>query len=168
VVELAQGGKNYFSFLSDSQAHITTVLGDARISLERELADGQPQNFDVLVLDTFSSDSIPVHLVTKEAFALYLAHLAPQGIIAAHITNLHLDLQPVFWQLAKHYDLSMRRVNYPGDSNGGFASHWILLARDPGLLDIPAIREHSMDLADYSTSIKLWTDDYSNLFQILK
>jgi len=168
VTDLAQGQGNYFSFLNESPADITTVLGDARISLERELAGGNPQNFDVLVLDTFSSDSIPVHLVTKEAFALYLAHLAPDGIIAAHITNLHLDLQPVFWQLAQNYGLSMRRINYPGDSNGGFASHWILLAPDPALLENPAIQERSVNLYGYSTNINLWTDDYSNLFQILK
>jgi hypothetical protein len=169
VIDLAEGQGNYFSFLSDSNAAtITSVLGDARISLERELAEGNAQNFDVLVLDTFSSDSIPVHLVTKEAFALYLEHLAPDGLIAAHITNLHLDLQPVFWQLAKHYGLSMVRINYAGDSNGGYDSHWILLSHDPALLDIPAIQERSIDLSGYSTNIKLWTDDYSNLFQILK
>ncbi|MGZ9166453.1 MAG: fused MFS/spermidine synthase, partial [Anaerolineales bacterium] len=153
VTELAAGQGNYFSFLSDSKADITKVLGDARISLERELAEGNPQNFDVLVLDTFSSDSIPVHLVTKEAFALYLEHLAPDGIIAAHITNLHLDLQPVFWQLAQYYDLHMVRVNYKGDSNGGYASHWILLSRDPELLEIPAVRERAFDLNGYSTDI---------------
>jgi hypothetical protein len=168
VVDLAAGVGDYFSFLSDSKADITVVLGDARISLERELAEGGAQNFDVLVLDTFSSDAIPVHLVTKEAFALYLEHLAPDGIIAAHITNLHLDLQPVFWQLAQYYGLSMVRVNYPGDSNGGFASHWILLSRDPSLLNNPAIRDRAVDLNGYATNIKLWTDDYSNLFQILK
>jgi hypothetical protein len=168
VVDLAAGIGDYFSFLSDSEADLTTVLGDARISLQRELDEGKPQKFDVLVLDTFSSDSIPVHLVTKEAFALYLAHLAPDGIIAAHITNLHLDLQPVFWQLAQHYGLSIAQVNYEGDSIGGYASHWILLARDPALLEIPAIEERSVDLDAYSTNIKLWTDDYSNLFQILK
>jgi hypothetical protein len=168
VVDLAEGQGGYFSFLGDSHANITTVLGDARISLERELAEEKPQNFDVLVLDTFSSDSIPVHLVTKEAFALYLEHLAPDGIIAAHITNLHLDLQPVFWQLAQYYGLSIVRVEYLGDSSGGYASHWILLALDPALLEIPAIQEHSVDLNGYSTDIKLWTDDYSNLFQILK
>jgi hypothetical protein len=168
VVDLAGGQGNYFSFLRDSQAKITMVLGDARISLDQELAEGRPQNFDVLVLDTFSSDSIPVHLATKEALALYLSHLAPDGIIAAHITNLHLDLQPVFWQLAQYYDLSMVRVNYPGDSHGGYASHWILLARDPAVLNIAAIQEHAVDLRGYSTNIKLWTDDYSNLFQILK
>ncbi|HET9589570.1 MAG TPA: fused MFS/spermidine synthase, partial [Anaerolineales bacterium] len=168
VVELASGEGDCFSFLSDSKADITTSLGDARISLERELAEGNPQNFDVLVLDTFSSDSIPVHLVTKEAFALYLAHLAPDGIVAAHITNLHLDLQPVFWKLAQYYDLHMVRVDYPGDTNGGYASHWILLARDPALLEIPAIQERAVDLSGYSTNIRMWTDDYSNLFKILK
>ena len=168
VTDLAHGKGNYFSFLNDSSANITTVLGDARLSLERELAGGNPQNFDVLVLDTFSSDSIPVHLVTKEAFDLYLAHLAPGGMIAAHITNLHLDLQPVFWQLAKYYGLSMARVNEGGGPNGGYASHWILLSRDPTVLASPPIKEHTMDLSNYSTDIPLWTDDYSNLFQILK
>jgi hypothetical protein len=168
VVVLAQGQGNYFSFLRDSQATIQTVLGDARISLERELAAGEAQNFDILVLDTFSSDSIPVHLVTKEAFALYLAHLAPDGIIAAHITNLHLDLQPVFWGLAKHYGLSMVRINYEGDASGGFVSHWVLLSRHPALLETSAIKAHSVDLTGYSTDLQLWTDDYSNLFQILK
>ena len=168
VVDLAEGEGGYFSFLSDSQAEIVTVLGDARISLERELAEGNAQHFDVLVLDTFSSDSIPVHLVTKEAFELYLAHLAPDGIIAAHITNLHLDLQPVFWQLAQYFDLHLIRVNYAGGSNGGYASHWILLSRDPGFSNSPALQARAIDLDGYSTDIKLWTDDYSNLFQILK
>ncbi len=168
VTDLAEGRGGYFSFVKDSQADVTMVLGDARISLEREFAENGSQNFNVLALDTFSSDSIPVHLVTKEAFALYLEHLAPDGIIAAHITNLHLDLQPVFWGLADHYGLSMVRVEYKGDDNGGYASHWILLARDPALLDVPAIQDHAIDLSGYSTNLKLWTDDYSNLFQILK
>ncbi len=168
VIDLAAGVGDYFSFLGDSKAEISVVPGDARISLQNELDQGNLQSFDVLVLDTFSSDAIPVHLVTKEAFALYLAHLAPDGIIAAHITNLHLDLQPVFWQLAKYYGLSIVRVNYAGDSKGGYASHWILLSRDADLLNIPAIRTHALDLSGYSTDIKLWTDDYSNLFQILK
>ena len=168
VVDLAEGQGGYFTFVEDSPAQVTMVLGDARISLERELARGEKQNFDVLVLDTFSSDSIPVHLVTREAFVLYLEHLAPDGIIAAHITNLHLDLQPVFWQLARDLGLSMVRVNYPGDAQGGYASHWILLARDPALLDTPAIQARAVDLSGTFTDLRLWTDDYSNLFQILK
>jgi hypothetical protein len=168
VIDLAEGQGGYFSFLKDSRAHFTTVPGDARISLERELAQGHPQDFDVLVLDTFSSDSIPVHLVTKEAFDLYLKHLAPDGVIAAHISNLHLDLKPVFWQLAKYYNLHIVSVDYPGDHQGGYPTDWLLLTREASLLEIPAIKNHSTDLSDYSTNIQLWTDDYSNLFQILK
>lgn len=168
VIDLAEGDGAYFSFLNDSEAEITVVAGDARISLQRELDQGQAQNFDVLVLDTFSSDSIPVHLVTREAFAVYLSHLAPDGMIAAHITNLHLDLQPVFWQLAQYYDLSMVRIDYSGDSRGGYASHWILLSRDPARLNVAAIQERAVDLSSYTTDLKLWTDDYSNLFGILK
>lgn len=168
VNRLASGTGDYFSYLSDSKADITIVAGDARISLQRELAEGHRQDFDVLVLDAFSSDSVPVHLLTKEAFEVYLEHLAPDGIIAAHITNLHLDLQTVLWQLARHYGLSMVRVSYAGDSEGGYASEWILLARDRSLLETPAIREHTVDMSGYSTHIRLWTDDYSNLFQLLK
>jgi hypothetical protein len=168
VIELAEGEKDYFSFLSESQADIEIVLGDARVSLEGELANGQAGNFDVLILDTFSSDSIPVHLVTKEAMVLYLAHLAPDGILAAHITNLHLDLQPVFWNLAREFGLSMARVEYAGDAHGGYVSHWVLLTREPGLLEISAIQDRAIDLSGYFTEIQLWTDNYSNLFQILK
>ena len=169
VVRLAEGEGGYFSFLKDSKAETTVVTGDARISLEQELSQGQAQNFDVLVLDTFSSDSIPVHLVTREAFALYLEHLAADGVIAAHISNRHLDLRPVLWQLAQEFDLEMVQVNRsssPGDS--GFPSEWILLARDPAILGIPAIKSHAISFSGYNTPVKLWTDDYSNLFQILK
>jgi hypothetical protein len=168
VINLAEGQGGYFSFLKDSKANITTVEGDARISLEQELAAGNAQNFDVLVLDTFSSDSIPVHLVTKEAFDLYLKHLAPDGIIAAHISNRHLDLRPVFWQLAQYHHLGIVSVSYTGDDHGGYITEWLLLTRDPSLLQIPAIRDHSESFDGYNTSIRLWTDDYSNLFQILR
>ncbi len=156
---------DFFTFLQDSKADTTVVLGDARISLEQE----QPQNFDVLVLDTFSSDSIPVHLVTKEAFALYLRHLKPDGVIAAHISNRHLDLRPVFWRLAQEFDLNIAQVNRSASSGrDSFPSEWILLTRNSVLLEIPAIKSHATSFDGYSTSIKLWTDDYSNLFQILK
>ena len=123
----------------------------------------------MLVLDTFSSDSIPIHLVTKEAFVLYLKHLVPDGIIAAHISNRHLDLRPVFWQLAQEFGLDIVLVDKSASSGEkGFPSEWILLTRNSGLLNIPAIKSHAISFEGYSTSIKLWTDDYSNLFQILK
>jgi spermidine synthase len=169
VVDLAAGRDGYFTFLTGSKARVSVVTGDARISLEQELVSGRPQNFDVLVLDTFSSDSIPVHLVTREAFALYLQHLAPGGVIAAHISNRHLDLQPVFWQLAQAYGLAIIQINRPASSGeDGFPSDWILMARDPAILEIPAIKSRAISFDHYTTSIRLWTDDYSNLFQILK
>ncbi len=169
VVRLAEGESGYFTFLQDSKAETTIVAGDARISLEKELAAGEKQNFDVLVLDTFSSDSIPVHLVTKEAFAIYLDQLAPDGVIAAHISNRHLDLRPVLWQLAQEFGLAIVQVDRTASSgDNGFPSEWILLARDPELLKIPTIKSHAISFEGYSTPIKLWTDDYSNLFQILR
>jgi spermidine synthase len=169
VVKLAEGEGGFFTFLRDSKADIKVVAGDARISLEKELSHGQLQNFDVLVLDTFSSDSIPVHLVTKEAFALYLDHLVPNGVIAAHISNRHLDLRPVFWRLAQEYGLNIVQINRPASSSqDGFPSEWILLTRDSQLLELPAIKSHTISFDGYETPITLWTDNYSNLFQILK
>ncbi len=168
VIELAKGKYGYFSFVRNSAAETIIIPGDARISLERELAEGSPQNFDVLVLDVFSSDSIPVHLVTKEAMELYLAHLAPDGIIAVHITNRHLDLQPVFWKLAEQFTLSIVRIENDRDATGAYESHWILLARNPAMLKYSPLQARIIDLEKYSADIPLWTDDYSNLFQILK
>lgn len=168
VIRLAEGEGDYFTFLQDSSAETTVVAGDARISLERELAAGESHNFDVLILDTFSSDSIPVHLVTKEAFALYLQHLTPDGVIAAHISNRHLDLQPVFWQLAEEFGLHILRISTPASEEGDFPSEWILLTYNADFLEIPQIQSRAVDYEGYSTSVRLWTDDYSNLFQILR
>ncbi|WKZ38443.1 MAG: fused MFS/spermidine synthase [Anaerolineales bacterium] len=169
VVRLAEGEGGLFTFLQDSRADITVVTGDARISLEQELAAGDGQNFDVLILDTFSSDSIPVHLVTKEALALYLEHLAADGVIAAHISNRHLDLHPVFWQLAREYQLAIVQVNRPAAAAGStFPSEWILLSRSPAFFELPGIKSGAVAFDGYSTFVNLWTDDYSNLFQILK
>lgn len=169
VVRLAEGEGNYFSFLKDSKADVTVVTGDARISLEQELASGQRQNFDVLVLDTFSSDSIPVHLVTKEAFALYLKHLKSNGVIAAHISNQHLNLKPVFWQLAREFGYEMIMINKSVNTeDGSFPSEWILLTHDAAILEIPAIRSSAVLFDDFNSTFRLWTDDYSNLIRILK
>ena len=170
VVDLANGQGGYFSFIKDSPATIDIALGDARISLERELAEGVKNDFDILVLDTFSSDSIPAHLVTKQAFELYLQNLAPDGMIAAHISNKHLDLKPIFWQLAQFYDLDIALLNnFSGNTDPStFPSEWVLLTRNSELLQAPAIASKADTMDGYSTDIRLWTDDYSNLFQIIK
>jgi hypothetical protein len=168
VIRLAEGEGGYFSFLQDSAAEIEIVPGDARLSLERELADGHPQNYDILVLDVFSSDSIPVHLLDKEAFDLYLQHLKPDGILAVHITNRHLDLKPVVWTLADHYHLGYVLIDDPGDYSTTSHSIWMLLSPDPSRLEVPAIQGRAAPMDGYVSRVRLWTDDYSNLFQILK
>jgi hypothetical protein len=155
--------------LAESQAQKTVILGDARLSLETELATSGSNNFDVLVMDVFSSDSVPVHLVTKEAFDIYLKHLAPGGILGVNISTRYLDLIPVMWQLAKYYQLSM--VVIPTESDGDrlvSPSLWVLMSRSPAEFQLPAIAERVFPLDNYSTKVPLWTDDFNNLFQILR
>jgi hypothetical protein len=168
VVDLAEGEGGYFHYLQDSQAKVEIILGDARLSLERELEEEHPQQFDVMVLDVFSSDSIPVHLLDEQAFNLYLKHLAPGGILAVNISNSFLDLVPVVWTLADHFNLSRVLINDPGNGTTIFSSIWMLLARDPALLQTHAIKERTTPMLNYTPHIRLWTDDYSNLFQILR
>ncbi len=168
VIDLAQGEGGYFSFLSDCQAEVEIIPGDARLSLEQELASGGSQAYDVLMLDVFSSDSIPVHLLDREAFDIYLQHLQPDGILALHITNQYLDLVPVAWTLADHFDLSRVLILDPGDGEVSFPSIWMLMARDPSLLADPEIQSRAQPMDEYVSSVRLWTDDYNNLFQILR
>lgn len=169
VVDYAEGKGGYFSFLSDSKAVVTVVTDDARLALERELAEGEPQNFDVLILDTFSSDSIPVHLITKEAFAIYLRHLNHDGILAVHISNRHIDLQPVLWGLAQEYGLSALVVDAsPGEELNSYQSRYVILSPNPQTLQIPELQQRAVILDDSGSSTRLWTDNYSNLFQILR
>lgn len=168
VISLAEGQGGYFTFLQDSPAAVEIVPGDARLSLEAELADGGSQEYDLLILDVFSSDSIPVHLLDVEAFELYLRHLRPDGMLVLHITNRHLDLVPVVWTLARHFDLSFVLIDDPGGAPAISRSIWVLLARDPALLAAPAIQARAVPMEGYTTDIRLWTDDYNNLFQILK
>jgi hypothetical protein len=169
VVELANGKDGYFTFVRDSQAKISIIADDARIALERELSIGEKQSFDVLVMDTFSSDAIPVHLLTREAFKLYLQHLSPNGVIAVHITNRYLDLKPVVWQIAQEFGLHTVyiSVSAPVDNPGAFYSEWMLLTTKPAILEAPEIAAAADFMEGYATDIRLWTDDYSNLIQIL-
>ena len=168
VIQLAQGQGGYFTYLKDTRAAVQIVQGDARLSLESELAAGQAQKFDVLVLDVFSDDAIPVHLLDEQAFALYLHFLQPDGVLAVHITNGYLDLLPVVWGLADHFHLNRSVIEDPGDGHFTSASTWVLLASHPSVLAGPAIAGRARPLAGYTTSLRLWTDEYSNLFQILK
>ena len=108
-----------FSYLSATPAKLEFALGDARLSLEREIAGGTPQEFDVLAIDAFSSDSIPVHLITREAVRMYMRHMAPEGIVAIHISNRFLDLRPVLANIASAEGLALRVLyDNPSEESG--------------------------------------------------
>jgi len=161
VIELAQ---SEFSFLKDSQAQSEVALGDARLSLERE----PDQNFDILALDAFSSDAIPVHLLTVEAFRVYLRHLKPGGLLAVHISNRYLDLVPVVQQAARHLSLEIRQVENDDDDDAGvYRSDWMLLSALPTAFEGNFLKEGAEKI-DSEPSVRLWTDDYSDLYRILK
>ena len=155
VLEMAEA---HFSYLKDCRGNVEMVLGDARLSLEREPV----QHFDLLVLDAFSGDAIPSHLLTREAFAIYLKHLKPDGIVAVHISNRYLDLKPVVLALALHYDFEATHTSSPGDApNGRFPAEWMVLR--------PIPRDGSQPKrAAMADNDRLWTDSHSNLFEILK
>lgn len=160
--------ENYFTFLRKSPAKSEVVLGDGRISLERE----EKQNFDFLILDAFSSDSIPIHLLTKEAFELYLEHLKADGMMAIHITNRHIDLLPVVIAAAKHFRLEYRVIkhNVPLRNEIAKTSHYVLLARNASIFDAEDIKNtaaYSSELPEVG-DFEMWTDDYSSLLRVLR
>jgi len=155
-----------FAYLRDCRGAWEVVPGDARLSLERELEEDGPQNYHVLVLDAFSSDAIPTHLLTCEAFDFYRRHLAADGVIAFHITNRYLDLAPVVRGLARHYVWKTILVRTKGDAERLLApASWMLLTRNEEILEAVSPGTAPEDEDDRTT---LWTDHYSNLFGILK
>lgn len=183
VIRLAQN-QTYFSFLSDSAAEISLVPGDARLSLQAELDAGTPQEFDVLVLDAFSSDSIPVHLLTLEAFSLFALHLKDEGVIATHLSNRHLDLAPLVVRLGER--LGMKAVLVTNRNMSRLrtrASRWVLLSRHAERLDAarsvaaqfrkthnltPRTLRFQVLQPDVLERAPVWTDDYSDVFSVLK
>ncbi len=152
-----------FSYLKDSDATIEIALGDARLSLERE----PPQKFDVLAIDAFSSDAIPVHLITKEAMAVYLRHMKPDGVIAFHVTNRYLDLVPVVEGIAHELGLGTLWIDDDGTLPLASSSSWILVATDPARLSDPKLKEAASEIVP-RRDWRVWTDDFNNLVQVLK
>jgi len=157
-----QVARKWFTYLGDSPGKIETVLGDARVSLERE----QPNGFDVLAVDAFSGDSIPVHLITVEAFTEYLRHLKPRGVIAVHVSNRFLDLKPVLLSIAEKHGLEYAYVHETGDE-GGTTSDWVLMTRYKPFILKKEIVDSTVPVAP-QPGLRLWTDDYNNLIQVFK
>lgn len=154
----------YFTYLRDSPARVQVIEGDARIQLEDELRNGEPQRFDLLVVDAFSGDSIPVHLLTKEAFAVYRAHLNREdGVLVFHISNDAVDLRPVVAAAASYYKLRAVLIQGGNEDPGTSLSSWVLVGKTATL---SGVAPQGSDLAPGKSV--LWTDDFSNVFQILR
>jgi hypothetical protein len=168
VYKLSTGKHPDFTYLRDSPGRMEVVLGDARLSLEREAAQGDLQKFDVLVLDAFSSDAIPMHLLTREAFAVYQQQLrGAASVIAIHISNQTLDLRPVLAGIAHEFGFHAVRV-YPLVPTGPFSqSDWILLSRDAASLSGNELVQHSEPFPVDVRPI-FWTDDYCDLFHTIR
>ncbi|MFT5466528.1 MAG: hypothetical protein ACI8UO_001628, partial [Verrucomicrobiales bacterium] len=141
------------------------VLGDARITMERELAAGQNQQFDVLFIDAFTGDSIPIHLLTLESFKLYFEHLKPDGVLAVHITNRHLDLSDPVRILARELEREATLVSYAPDD--GYESDWILITKDEDFHLELDLNSWASEWWTPEPKEILWTDDYSNLFHVI-
>ncbi|MGH7617041.1 MAG: fused MFS/spermidine synthase, partial [Gemmatimonadaceae bacterium] len=156
--------RRYFTYLGKSRAQIEVVNGDARVSMEREA----PQNYDLIVVDAFSGDAIPVHLITTQALALYQRHLRPGGIIAFHVSNRYLDLPPVVQKLADNAGLETVLITN-GDASGHdiFTSDWVLVTANKEFL---AREELDTDREKITVPkrLRLWTDDYNSLLPILR
>jgi spermidine synthase len=156
--------RRYFTFLGHCRAVPEVVLGDARLSLEAEL----PQRYDLLAIDAFSGDAIPVHLLTREAFALYFRHLAPGGVLAMHVSNKYLELKPVVRASVDAFGQTARVVDTESDEEtGAYGSTWVLITRDAAFFDRPAFRNNN-DVKPLPVASLLWRDDFSNLFRVLK
>jgi len=155
-----------FSFLGDAEARgakVDVAIGDARLTMEREA----PQRYDLLAIDAFSSDSIPVHLITRQAMDVYLRHMKPDGVIAFHITNRFLRLGPVVKRIADEMGLQVTMVDDDAKDSDLSSTDWVLVTRSKTLFDNPDIAQYTSDVEDIP-GLPVWTDDFNNLFQILK
>ena len=156
--------RHEFFFLQDCKARLDIALADARLSLEREPI----QHFDLLALDAFSSDSIPVHLLTREAFALYWRHLKPDGVLAVHISNKFLDLGPVVKNAALETGKQVMMIDNEEEENEViFSADWVLVTARAGFFDTPLLKNKGAPVKA-RPDLRVWTDDYSNLWKILR
>jgi len=154
-----------FSYLAACAGKADVVLGDARLSMETE----EPQEFDVMVLDAFNGDAVPVHLLTKEAFEIYLRHLKADGVIAVHVSSQHLNLPLVVCKAAEHFRMEAVLIEDTDDDEMGImASDWVLLTNNERFLAQNPVKQAAVEPEGDFEDIRLWTDDYVNLFQIFE
>lgn len=168
VIRFARGEGGYFHFLGLLSAPPPELIeGDARLSLERELAAGQRGDLDLVAVDVFTGDAIPLHLLTEEAVRLYLARLRPDGVLAFHVSNKYLDLAEVVLGIGDRLGLASFDLKTQNDLPRSFASHWILLSPDASLFREPVFI-HAQGAIGHETRRVVWTDDRSDVFGLLR
>jgi hypothetical protein len=178
VIDIAQSRPDpWFDYVNHARsigAQVDIVQGDARLSLERELRDGRPGRYDVLLVDAFNGDSIPIHLLTVEAVQLYLQHLRNNdSVIALHISNRNVDLKRIAAGLAQRLNLYATLITTEEEDALHHKSEWALMSRSPSLLRIPEVQAagapliKSKDFFVPPPPAPVWTDDFSNVWQVL-
>jgi hypothetical protein len=166
--DVAAMSDEYFSYLRDSPADTEVVIGDARIVLDRELASGQSQRFDVLAIDAFSSDAIPIHLLTRQCGELYRKHLNDDGLLLIHISNRYLDLDPVTRALAQHLGWKAVRIDTDDDdASGVYGALWIIITANDEFLSHSEVQNSKLPWGDDEPAPLLWTDDFAGLWQVI-
>jgi spermidine synthase len=159
--------RTWFFFLADSKAQTEVVLGDARVQLERELALGRSRDFDLIAVDAFSSDSIPMHLLTAECADIYRARLAADGVLALHLSNRTLELDPVARGMASHLGWAAVQIVSTDDAGTGeSSSRWVLLTPNQDFLERSGLARHPSDWSSHAPIT--WTDDFASLWHVLK
>jgi hypothetical protein len=162
IAELSLGPKPVFTFVQSSNAVMDIVLGDARLQLQEELDEGKAQKLDVLVVDAFSGDAIPVHLLTREAMQTYLRHLrGSESVVAFHVSNTAINLRPVVEALTR--DAGLHNVEI--ETNQGVHPLWVLASRETTNLQVPAIAAAGRPLT-VATQVAPWTDEFSSIFEL--
>jgi hypothetical protein len=159
----------FFSYVKDAASTVDIVLGDGRIQMEREAAHGELQRFDLVVIDAFSGDAIPIHLITEESVGLYLKHLRDDGLLAFHITNRSIDLAPVVRAIAERFGLQALQVKSKGDdARASSDADWVILTKNQEFLSQEAVKAAVTPWSDQDRRPLLWTDDFAGLWQVLK
>jgi spermidine synthase len=161
--EVTRMAREHFTYLKDCKAQVDVIIGDGRLSLERE----EPQEYDLIILDAFSSDAVPVHLLTREAFEIYRGHLRSGGKIAVNVTNRYLDLRPVIRNAAAHLGYAATVVDTGGASRWTFVSRWVILSEDEAFVLALDAQNQNNAIRPSKRKVPLWTDDYSSLFGVL-
>jgi hypothetical protein len=168
VVKIANNSK-FFTFMRDCKGDKKIFLGDARLKLQ----EAPSKRYGIMLMDAYSSDSLPVHLLTKEAMAMYLDKLDDNGIIAFHITNRHLDLKPVLAQFAQDFKLSAYMAFYDDakrtpEYNLHSFNRWVLLSKNKNIFNFEKSYHHGLWKPIDLTKKILWTDNYSSIYSVLR